>query len=108
LQSDVDTVLDRVSSIAGVKALLIFTYNGIPIKSNINHASTMLWSALIPRLVAESREFVKRKDGELTLLRIRSSRNEILIAPDKDYIMLVIHEQVLDKVAPEVVVEEVL
>ena len=51
-----------------------------------NHAT------LISQLITKARSVVRTLDpqNDLTFLRLRSKKNEIMIAPDKDYMLFVI------------------
>uniref|UniRef100_A0A3Q2ED85 Dynein, light chain, roadblock-type 1 n=1 Tax=Cyprinodon variegatus TaxID=28743 RepID=A0A3Q2ED85_CYPVA len=65
---------------------------GIPIKSTMDDQSTLQYSALTHQLVMKARVTVRDLDqqDDLTFLRIRTKKNEIMIAPDKDYFLIVI------------------
>ncbi|XP_015235295.1 PREDICTED: dynein light chain roadblock-type 1 [Cyprinodon variegatus] len=54
--------------------------------------STLQYSALTHQLVMKARVTVRDLDqqDDLTFLRIRTKKNEIMIAPDKDYFLIVI------------------
>ncbi|TNN31625.1 Dynein light chain roadblock-type 2 [Liparis tanakae] len=66
--------------------------SGIPIKTTLDNASTVQYAGLIHQLVMKARSTVRDIDpqNDLTFLRIRSKKNEIMIAPDKDYFLIVI------------------
>merc|ERR1712118_335714 len=50
--------------------------------------------ALISQLAAKARSVVRDLDpqNDLTFLRIRSRKHEIMVAPDRDYILIVIQD----------------
>ncbi|KAJ4935592.1 hypothetical protein JOQ06_017123 [Pogonophryne albipinna] len=66
--------------------------SGIPVKTTLDNASTVQYAGLIHQLVMKARSTVRDIDpqNDLTFLRIRSKKNEIMIAPDKDYFLIVI------------------
>uniref|UniRef100_A0A3B3TCT0 Dynein light chain roadblock n=1 Tax=Paramormyrops kingsleyae TaxID=1676925 RepID=A0A3B3TCT0_9TELE len=84
--------LKRIQTQKGVQGIIIVTAEGIPIRSTLDNASTVQYAGLIQQLVMKARVTVREMDpqNDLTFLRIRSKKNEIMIAPDKDYFLIVI------------------
>uniref|UniRef100_A0A674BYE1 Dynein light chain roadblock n=1 Tax=Salmo trutta TaxID=8032 RepID=A0A674BYE1_SALTR len=76
----------------GVQGIIIVNAEGIPIKTTLDNSSTVLYAGLIHQLVMKARSTVRDIDpqNDLTFLRVRSKKNEIMIAPDKDYFLIVI------------------
>uniref|UniRef100_A0A8C5RZ45 Dynein light chain roadblock-type 1 n=1 Tax=Laticauda laticaudata TaxID=8630 RepID=A0A8C5RZ45_LATLA len=66
--------------------------DGIPIKSTLDNSSTVQYAGLMHNLIMKARGTVRDIDpqNDLTFLRIRSKKNEIMVAPDKDYFLIVI------------------
>lgn len=58
---------------------------GIPIKSTMDNSSTMQYAGLMHNLIMKARGTVRDIDpqNDLTFLRIRSKKNEIMVAPGK-------------------------
>uniref|UniRef100_A0A8C3G969 Dynein light chain roadblock n=1 Tax=Cyclopterus lumpus TaxID=8103 RepID=A0A8C3G969_CYCLU len=81
-----------IQSQNGVQGIIIVNSEGIPIKTTLDNASTVQYAGLIHQLVMKARSTVRDIDpqNDLTFLRIRSKKNEIMIAPDKDYFLIVI------------------
>ncbi|KAG7999638.1 Dynein light chain roadblock-type 2, partial [Nibea albiflora] len=66
---------------------------GIPIKTTLDNSSTVQVRRTHPPAGDEGPEHHPNIDpqNDLTfLLRVRSKKNEIMIAPDKDYFLIVI------------------
>ena len=59
---------------------------GIPIKTTMDNTSTVQYAGLIHQLVMKARGTIRDIDpqNDLTFLRIRSKKNEIMIAPGKE------------------------
>uniref|UniRef100_A0A8C7MA08 Dynein light chain roadblock n=3 Tax=Salmoninae TaxID=504568 RepID=A0A8C7MA08_ONCKI len=76
----------------GVQGIIIVNAEGIPIKTTLDNSSTVQYAGLIHQLVMKARSTVRDIDpqNDLTFLRVRSKKNEIMIAPDKDYFLIVI------------------
>lgn len=58
---------------------------GIPIKTTLDNASTVQYAGLIHQLVMKARSTVRDIDpqNDLTFLRVRSKKNEVMIAPGR-------------------------
>lgn len=69
---------------------------GIPIKSTLDNTTTVQYAGLISQLSDKARSVVRDLDptNDLTFLRIRSKKHEIMVAPDKEFILIVIQNPV--------------
>ncbi|XP_069807865.1 dynein light chain roadblock-type 1 [Dendropsophus ebraccatus] len=92
--ADVEETLKRIQSQKGVQGIIIVNTEGIPIKSTMDNATTAQYAGLMHQLVMKARSSVRDIDpqNDLTFLRVRSKKNEIMIAPDKDYMLVVIQQ----------------
>lgn len=65
---------------------------GIPIKTTLDNSTTVQYAGLISALSDKARSVVRDLDpsNDLTFLRMRSKKHEIMVAPDKDFILIVI------------------
>lgn len=90
--SEVEETLKRIQGQKGVQGIIIVNSEGIPIKTTLDNPSTVQYAGLIHQLVMKARSTVRDIDpqNDLTFLRVRSKKNEVMIAPDKDYILIVI------------------
>eukprot|EP00741_Cyanophora_paradoxa_P017744 tig00000203_g17138.t1 len=90
--SEVEETLKRISSHKGVAGILIVNTDGVAIRTNLDQALTAQYAALMTQLAAKARSAVRDLDpqNDLTFLRIRSKKHEIMVAPDKDFILIVI------------------
>jgi len=71
-------------------------FSGIPIKSTLDNTTTVQYAGLISQLSDKARSVVRDLDptNDLTFLRIRSKKHEIMVAPDKEFILIVIQNPV--------------
>ncbi|KXS21239.1 roadblock-type dynein light chain [Gonapodya prolifera JEL478] len=90
--SEVEETIKRLSSHKGVEGIVIVNSEGIPIRSTIDNNLTIQYSALITQLAAKAKSVVRDLDpqNDLTFLRLRTKKHEIMVAPDKEYILIVI------------------
>uniref|UniRef100_A0A3P9KHP5 Dynein light chain roadblock-type 1 n=1 Tax=Oryzias latipes TaxID=8090 RepID=A0A3P9KHP5_ORYLA len=81
--ADVEETLKRIQSQKGVQGVIIVNSEGIPIKTTLDNTSTVQYAGLIQQLVLMARSTVRELDpqNDLTFLRVRSKKNEIMIAP---------------------------
>eukprot|EP00615_Pteridomonas_danica_P001922 CAMPEP_0114333606 /NCGR_PEP_ID=MMETSP0101-20121206/3861_1 /TAXON_ID=38822 ORGANISM="Pteridomonas danica, Strain PT" /NCGR_SAMPLE_ID=MMETSP0101 /ASSEMBLY_ACC=CAM_ASM_000211 /LENGTH=97 /DNA_ID=CAMNT_0001464669 /DNA_START=22 /DNA_END=315 /DNA_ORIENTATION=+ len=94
MSTEVEETMKRIQSHRGVKGVLICTAEGVPIRSNLPEDAEQTHSALISQLANKANSVVRTLDDtdELTFFRIRSKKHEIMIAPDKDYLLVVIQD----------------
>lgn len=69
-----------------------FCFTGIPVKSTLDNSTTVQYAGLMSQLADKARSVVRDLDpgNDLTFLRVRSKKHEIMVAPDKDFILIVI------------------
>ena len=92
MSTEIEETIKRIQSHKGVKGVLIMNSDGIPIRSNLSTEDTEVYAALISQLSIKATSIVRTLDDsdELSFLRIRSKKHEIMVAPDKDYVLVVI------------------
>ena len=90
--SEVEETLKRISSHKGVHGILIVSADGNPIRSTLDPTLTTQYAAHITNIAAKARSVIRDLDptNDLTFLRIRSKKHEIMVAPDKEYILIVV------------------
>uniref|UniRef100_A0A2K6MN09 Dynein light chain roadblock-type 1 n=2 Tax=Rhinopithecus TaxID=542827 RepID=A0A2K6MN09_RHIBE len=92
LLAEVEETLKRLQSQKGVQGIIVVNTEGIPIKSTMDNPTTTQYASLMHSFILKARSTVREIDpqNDLTFLRIRSKKNEIMVAPDKDYFLIVI------------------
>jgi len=90
--SEVEETIKRIVGHKGVIGVIIVNNEGIPIKTTLDNSTTVQYAGLIHQLTAKARSTVRDIDpqNDLTFLRIRSKKHEIMVAPDKEYMLIVI------------------
>jgi dynein light chain roadblock-type len=96
LEIDVDGIINRISSHRGVVGVMLFNLNGVAIKSNLDESQTNLWAFLVRDVVNRARVLGKSiaEGNNLAMLRIRTTKYEVMIAPEKEFIMVSLHKQI--------------
>jgi len=66
--------------------------SGVTIQSTLDEEQTASHSALISQLTDKANMLVETLDTEdqLSFLRIRSNKREIMVSPDKEFLLIVI------------------
>uniref|UniRef100_A0A5G2QYQ6 Dynein light chain roadblock-type 1 n=1 Tax=Sus scrofa TaxID=9823 RepID=A0A5G2QYQ6_PIG len=98
--AEVEETLKRLQSQKGVQGIIVVNTEGIPIKSTMDNPTTTQYANLMHSFILKARSTVREIDpqNDLTFLRIRSKKNEIMVAPGKgptNYSFMVILGQTL-------------
>ncbi|ORY96530.1 hypothetical protein BCR43DRAFT_458226 [Syncephalastrum racemosum] len=94
--SEIDDTLKRLSSRKGVKAVVILNSEGQAIRSTLDPDLTKQYGQLISNLAQQARSAVTTLDeqNDLTFLRVRTKKHEIMVAPDREYLLIVVQNPV--------------
>lgn len=90
--SEVEETLKRINSHKGVVGITIVNHDCVPIRSTLDDKMSKLLAHDIMSLTMRARSAVRTLDpqNDLTFLRIRSKKHEILVAPEKDFHLVVV------------------
>merc|ERR1711981_9513 len=91
---EVETTLGRIQKHKGVIGYIVINQDGIPIKTTLDNSTTTTYAQLLMQITRKSRSVVRDLDPQdnLRFLRLRSNKHEIMIAPEKDYVLVVIQD----------------
>mmetsp|Transcript_75112 Transcript_75112/g.147445 ORF Transcript_75112/g.147445 Transcript_75112/m.147445 type:complete len:101 (-) Transcript_75112:74-376(-) len=97
--SEVEETINRIRTHKGVTGIVIVNSEGVPIRSTFDNKHTLQYAALINQLATKARSVVRDLDpqNDLTFLRVRSKKYEIMVAPDREYILIVIQDPNADQ-----------
>eukprot|EP00794_Sanderia_malayensis_P017737 gene17737-19510_t len=89
---DVEACLSRIKTHTGVLGVIVVNKDDIPVKTTLDNQTTQLYTEHCRQLSQLARHTVRDVDptNDLTFLRIRSKKNEIVIAPDHGYTIITI------------------
>jgi len=92
--SEVEETIKRIQSHKGVLGVVVVNNAGVAIKSTLDNELTAKYCGLFTQLAAKARSVVRELDttNDLTFLRVRSKKHEIMVAPDKDYMLIVVQD----------------
>ncbi|XP_052540161.1 dynein light chain roadblock-type 1-like isoform X10 [Tympanuchus pallidicinctus] len=90
--AEVEETLKRIQRAKGVQGVIVVNPGGIPIRSNMDHTTTIQYVGLMNSLIMMARSAVRNIDprNDLSVLRVRSKKNEIILVPENDYLLIII------------------
>ncbi|KAI9023836.1 hypothetical protein CLU79DRAFT_748434 [Phycomyces nitens] len=96
MPNEVDDTLKRLSNRKGVKGVVILNGDGQAIRSTLDSELTAKYGRLISSLVQQTRTTISTLDdqNDLTFLRVRTKKHEIMIAPDREYLLIVVQNPI--------------
>ncbi|XP_070763085.1 dynein light chain roadblock-type 2 [Enoplosus armatus] len=91
-EAEVEETLKRIEAHKGVIGTIVVNAEGIPIRTTLDNSTTVQYAGLLRHLTMKARSTVRDIDpqNDLTFLRIRSKKHEILVAPENDFLLIVI------------------
>jgi dynein light chain roadblock-type len=93
-QKQFQATLKKLAGFEGVRGVIITDKEGLPLSSDIDIDTTESVAALVSSLVGKATQAVEQLDeGELNFFTIDTTKGEILVAPENDYILIVLKGQ---------------
>ena len=100
---EIESKLKSITSQNGVKGYLILNSDGQKIKTNLETDLSDKYQKFIYSMMAQVNTFFKQvsenpsnaegtNDNDLKLMRFRSSYDDVIIAPDGDFTMVILKE----------------
>ena len=90
-----DETLKKLKRFEGVNGVIVTNTEGLPISTTFPTDKTEKIAALITSLVGKCRSVVTEIDeaGSMSFLTITTESGEILIAPEEEYVLIVLKEK---------------
>ncbi|XP_048372000.1 dynein light chain roadblock-type 2 [Sphaerodactylus townsendi] len=81
--AEVEETLKRIQAHKGVIGTIVVNAEGIPIRTTLDNSTTVQYAGLLHQLTMKAKSTVRDIDpqNDLTFLRIRSKKHEIMVAP---------------------------
>ncbi|KAJ1741730.1 hypothetical protein LPJ78_001700 [Coemansia sp. RSA 989] len=91
-QIDIDETINRLNAKKGVESVTALTIDGRVIRTTATAEQGELQGKLLSKLARTAAEMVTELEpqDELSFLRIRTKRHEIMVAPDQSYLLIVV------------------
>ena len=89
----------RIMMKKDVLDVIFIDLNGHPVKSTMDYEESIQYIGLFGQLIDKARSAISSLNtgDEVTLLRIRSEKHEVIITPDKELIFLVLQNPQNDR-----------
>ena len=87
-----EAALKRIQSHKGVAGTIVVNSEGIPLRTDMDNSNTLQYAALCRTLSSMASSMVRDMDpeNELVILRVQSRKNELIISPSEEYLLIVI------------------
>jgi len=96
MSGEIDGVLNPLGNLTGVIGTMVMNSNGLPIRTTFKDAEAIHYAAFISEFLRKLRTVLEPMMGApLTVIRVRSHKNEIIIAPSdpkSDIILVVVQD----------------
>ena len=92
--NEAEETFKRLIALPGVQGIMVMNSEGIPIRTTLPQNNTALVVGLLHGLLLKTKAAIKELDhqNELSFIRLRSHKDEILVAPDREFTMIVIQQ----------------
>ena len=89
---EVEEMLERIQSHKGVVGLVIVSEDGNPIRSTLDNSTALQYVSMCSTLCGIARGIVRDTDprNDLKILRVRTKKHEIIMAPEGGKHLIVI------------------
>ncbi|XP_026190561.1 dynein light chain roadblock-type 2 [Cyclospora cayetanensis] len=93
-KAEVEETLNRIKTHKGVRGVIVLGADGAVLRSTLDAQQTAAYAGAASQLSERARSLVRDLDpqNDVTFLRVRSKKHEILLAPDGEYLLLVIQD----------------
>ncbi|KAJ1732609.1 hypothetical protein H4S06_001285 [Coemansia sp. BCRC 34490] len=91
-QIDVDETVNRLGAKKGVESVTVLTRDGRVIRTTATAEQSEVQGKLLSKLARDAADIVEEleSEDELSFLRIRTKRHEIMVALDHNYLLVVV------------------
>jgi len=98
MATEVEETVKKIQAQKGVAGVIVTTFEGNPIHSTLDPQTTTKYSQVVSNLADSAKQAVRELDAgnDLTFLRLRTKRHELMIAPDKSYMLIVVQNIAAD------------
>lgn len=83
--SQAGEILDRIQHHKGVRGVIVVNSDSMSVRSTLDNSATVQYIGMAKTLTTMSRSLVRdiNPQDDLTILRVRTKKSEIIIAPER-------------------------
>lgn len=91
-RKEVEDILERIQTHNGILGVIIVSSESIPLRSTMDNPTTLQYIAMCKKLCSIARGVVRDTDprNDLAILRVRTKKYEVIMAPDNGQHLIVI------------------
>nr|XP_057930552.1 dynein light chain roadblock-type 2-like [Doryrhamphus excisus] len=90
--AEVEEILERIEAHGSVSGIIVANAEGIPVRTTFENSKAAKYAGLLRHLTMMARNTVRDVDpqNDLTVLRIGTKNQEIMVAPESDSLVIVL------------------
>ena len=94
MSQEIEKVLASFQEQPGFMGYVVMTAAGLPVKTTFGNNETLQYCGLVSDYVQKAQAAVGGRllTKPLDVIRLRSKKNQLIITPDKDFILLVVQD----------------
>ena len=91
-RQEVEKILERIQTHKGVLGVIIVSPDSIPLRSTMDNPTTLQYIGMCNTLCGLASGVIRDTDpqNDLTILRVRTKKHEVIMAPEKGQYLIVI------------------
>ncbi|KAF8818064.1 putative dynein light chain roadblock-type 2 [Cardiosporidium cionae] len=95
----IEETLNRIKTHKGVSGVVIVNAEGVTLRSTLDTKSTAQYASIISELSFRAQNLIQDLDpqNDLSFLRIRTKKHEIMVSPSKEFLLIVIQDPNADQ-----------
>ena len=98
---EVESTVSRLSSHKGVQAVMILSDKGEIVHSTFPPELEVEQAKILVKIKRLSSSLFHDTEEEVSFIRIRTQQHELLVAPNNDYLLVVLHNPLISSVEKE-------
>lgn len=103
MSQKVEETLNRIKTHKGVLGVIIVNQKGVAIRTTMSQNDTIEYGSLINQFTTNTQKAIKalHSEEDVAFIRIRSRKHEIMIAPDREFQLIVLQNPSNDATSSE-------
>jgi dynein light chain roadblock-type len=92
MSQKVEETINRIGTHMGVLGVMIVNHKGVALRSTMSQNDTIEYGSLITQFAAKAQGTLKslHPEEDISFISIRSNKHEIMIAPDREFCLIVL------------------
>ncbi|EDW78110.1 uncharacterized protein Dwil_GK19376 [Drosophila willistoni] len=97
MSSDIEDMFERLLKLPGAEGAILVNGEGIPIRTSMDVMSSQKYAGKMTPLIKMARSMIRDVEpgDDLSYLRLRTRRNELMVAAENDHMVILIQNNAL-------------